>query len=100
MDIFSHDLLTTAEAAKIMGLKVNTLEIWRVRGTGPTHVKLGDGIRAPVRYRRSELMDWIEKHHFASTSASSVAGTRNRPRPVEVVNVPCAPNAPWLKSNA
>ena len=38
------DLLTTAETAAILGLKINTLEIWRVYGKGPVYVKMGDGL--------------------------------------------------------
>jgi len=46
-----NDMLTTAEAAQLLGLAKSTLNKWRVYGTGPTFIKLG---RA-VRYRRSDL---------------------------------------------
>jgi len=49
------DFITTKQAADFLGLRANTMEIWRLRGTGPRFVKLG---RA-VRYRLSDLEDYI-----------------------------------------
>ena len=34
-------LLNTAEAAEILGLKPNTMEIWRSHGRGPSYKKIG-----------------------------------------------------------
>lgn len=48
--------LTTRQAAGLLGLKENTLEIWRHRGVGPNYCKLG---RA-VRYRADDLMAWVD----------------------------------------
>lgn len=99
-----EDLLTTAETAAILGIKINTLEIWRVHGKGPVYLKLGDGLRAHVRYRRADVVAWLERQLFASTSAHSAAlAAVKRPRVAEVTRrvVPApavAPNAPWLKS--
>ncbi len=56
--------MTTKEAAAFMGLRSNTLEIWRVRGTGPKFVKLG---RA-VRYRLPDIESYIESQLRSSTS--------------------------------
>lgn len=46
-------LLTTAEVADLLGVKPDTIESWRVRGTGPSlpWVKVG---RA-VRYRPTDV---------------------------------------------
>ncbi|WP_262476792.1 helix-turn-helix transcriptional regulator [Acinetobacter ursingii] len=35
------DLLTTKEAASLLGFKKNTLEIWRTKGKGPQFIKVG-----------------------------------------------------------
>ena len=97
------DLLTTAETAAILGLKINTLEIWRVYGKGPIYVKMGDGLRAAVRYRRSDVVAWIEGQLYASTSAHTAAlaaAKRPRPQAVRISPAPAVtPNAPWLKAN-
>jgi hypothetical protein len=97
------ELLTTAETAAILGVKNNTAEIWRVRGIGPVFIKMGDGIRAPVRYRRSDVIAWIEKRLYASTSAYTAALAAmpaQRNHITEVLRKPPAPNAPWGKANA
>jgi len=67
------DLLTTKEAATVLGVKPNTLEIWRTKGKGPPFLRLGDGPCAAVRYLRSALMEWLASRSFASTSAYSPA---------------------------
>ena len=70
-----NDLLDNEQTAALLGIKPNTLEIWRCRGKGPEFVKMGDTPQAPVRYQRSVLMDWLERRSFASTSAYAVAVT-------------------------
>lgn len=67
------DLLTSAETAALLGIKVNTLEIWRSKGNGPAFLKLGNAPQAPVRYLRSRVIEWLEKRLYASTSAYSAA---------------------------
>lgn len=62
------DALTTAEAAAMIGIKPNTLEIWRCKGKGPRFLKASDRKQAPVRYARAEVESWIEQHTFTSTS--------------------------------
>ncbi len=67
----STELLTSEEAAVLLGIKPNTLEIWRTKGKGPEFVKLGNAKQAPVRYIKSILVDWIAAQSFPSTSAYS-----------------------------
>lgn len=69
------DLLDNEQTAELLGIKPNTLEIWRCRGKGPEFVKMGDAPQAPVRYRRSVLMEWVAQRTFASTSAYSAAAS-------------------------
>lgn len=52
----SSPFLNSTEAARFLGLRKSTLEAWRCRGGGPAFVKFG---RA-VRYRLTDLNDWIE----------------------------------------
>ncbi|QZP07091.1 helix-turn-helix domain-containing protein [Caenibius sp. WL] len=67
------DLLTSAETAALLGIKTNTLEIWRTKGHGPAFLKLGTAPQAPVRYRPSEVTAWLEQRLYASTSAYTAA---------------------------
>ena len=49
------DLLTIAEAAKLLPAPVATLRYWRHRNTGPRSFRLG----RRVLYRRDDLHAWI-----------------------------------------
>ncbi|MEC5325285.1 helix-turn-helix transcriptional regulator [Aurantimonas sp. A3-2-R12] len=55
-------LISTSEAARLLGLSASTLEKWRfyrVPNTPPV-VRIG---RA-CRYRVTDLAEWIEQHRF------------------------------------
>ena len=58
-------LLMTTEAAFLAGLEPRTLEAKRLRGGGPLFVRIS--ARA-VRYRRKDLIDWIENRLVRTTS--------------------------------
>ncbi len=58
------DFLNTRQAADLIGLRPNTLELWRLRGTGPKYIKFG---RA-VRYRLTDLETYIQARTRTSTS--------------------------------
>jgi len=49
------NLITTPEAAALLGLNDRTLVKWRLRGEGPPHVRLG----ASVRYCPAALEKYI-----------------------------------------
>ena len=57
-------LLTEKEVAGALNLKVSTLQRWRWDGSGPPYVKLG----AAVRYRRSDILAFVEANERNSTS--------------------------------
>lgn len=81
-DLDLNDLLDNEQTAALLGIKPNTLEIWRCKSKGPEFVKMGNTPQAPVRYRRSALADWLARQSFASTSAYSqtaVSGARRPP---------------------
>lgn len=76
-----EDLLDNEQTAALLGIKPNTLEIWRGKSKGPEFVKMGDTSQAPVRYQRSAIMVWLARQSFASTSAySPAARTSAKPR--------------------
>jgi hypothetical protein len=58
------DLLTETEAAQLRRQSVRTLQAERVRGGGCPFVKLGRS----VRYRRGDVLRFIESNVKASTS--------------------------------
>jgi hypothetical protein len=61
-------LLFTVEAAYIAGLSPRTLEKARVAGGGCQFIALGCGSRRAIRYRRRDVLAWIEQHVRLSTS--------------------------------
>lgn len=58
--------LTPPEAAEYLGQKPTTLEIQRCTGKGPRFYKLG---RNAVRYKRSDLDEYLSSDPHNSTSA-------------------------------
>lgn len=71
------ELLDNEQTAALLGIKPNTLEIWRTKGKGPSFVKFGKTKQAPIRYQRAVVMSWIDGQSFASTSSYSDAALRN-----------------------
>lgn len=72
-----NDLLDNEQTATLLGIKPNTLEIWRTKGKGPAFIKLGQAKQAPIRYRRSVVTRWLDEQSFASTSGYSEGALRN-----------------------
>jgi predicted DNA-binding transcriptional regulator AlpA len=62
------DVSTTEQVASFTGFKVNTFEIWRLKGKGPKFIKLGNSKQSPVRYLRADVEAWLAGRKFASTS--------------------------------
>ena len=60
-------LLNNDQTAELLGLKPNTLEIWRLQGKGPRFRKIGRN----VRYAESDVLAWLDTHTFTSTSQQS-----------------------------
>jgi len=61
-------LITEHEAAAFLGYSVRALQNWRVRGGGPKFVKVS---KRSIRYRRRDLIDFIDAHTVASTSQTA-----------------------------
>ncbi|MBD3678668.1 MAG: helix-turn-helix domain-containing protein [Rhodobacteraceae bacterium] len=58
-------LMDEREAANLLCYSVRALQNWRHRGGGPRFVKVSG---RSVRYRRRDLLAWIEEHTIANTS--------------------------------
>jgi excisionase family DNA binding protein len=56
------EVLTPAEAAEYLRYPIETLRMWRYRGTGPRYFRAGNH----VRYRRAALDRWIEERERES----------------------------------
>ena len=53
-----EDLLTCSQAAELFGVKDQTLAAWRHKGTGPSYIKIGSG----VRYKLSAIYEFIDQN--------------------------------------
>lgn len=62
-------LLTTKEAAPLVGVRPKTLENWRVLGRGPVHIRAG----TRVAYDVADIEAWKASHRVTSTSQSVAA---------------------------
>jgi predicted DNA-binding transcriptional regulator AlpA len=60
-------LLTEKDVAATLGLQPATLRNWRVKGEGPPFVRLS---RRAVRYRRTDVDQWLASRVRRSTSAT------------------------------
>jgi len=65
LDQDPDELMLEEAAARFLKVAPKTLATWRFTGQGPFFVKLS---RRCVRYRRKDLIDWVEKKIKASTS--------------------------------
>jgi len=61
-------LLTTKQAAEMLGLSPNTLNQWRHDGRSPRFRKLGKA----VRYLESDLLEYIEQKSRSATSRQNL----------------------------
>lgn len=64
---YYDSLLNERDAADFLGYSVRALQNWRVRGGGPKYMKAA----RTVRYRRGDLISWVEAHLRASTSSAA-----------------------------
>ena len=69
---FTHrELLTSAQAAKYLGVNYQWLAQARMRGESPTFIKYGNAQNAPVRYDISDLHTWLDHRRFGSTAEAA-----------------------------
>jgi predicted DNA-binding transcriptional regulator AlpA len=59
-----ESLETEREAADFLGVTTRALQKWRVTGTGPSFVRISGRC---VRYRRRDLVAWVEARLRSST---------------------------------
>ena len=69
-----NNVLTTQEAAQVLGLAVTTLCKYRCFGGGPRYLKIG---KKSVRYRMSDLTTWLDRLEACSTSDYTKRSMKN-----------------------
>lgn len=63
-----QDMLSTPQAAQLIGVAVKTLENWRTLGRGPEFVKAG----GRVVYDPADIQTWKSARRVKSTSANLI----------------------------
>ena len=58
-------LLTERQLAEELGYTPRALQQWRRAGTGPKFVRVS---ARSIRYRRRDVLEWLEEHTRTSTS--------------------------------
>ena len=66
-------LLTEKGAADFLDLTTRCLQAWRCRGGGPRFVKISSRC---IRYRRSDLLDWVQERLRSDTSETNKEGAQ------------------------
>ncbi|MBM9621799.1 helix-turn-helix transcriptional regulator [Streptomyces zhihengii] len=64
-------VLTTRQVAEEYGFAPQTLANWRWKGEGPSFIRIGNGVGAQVRYRRSAVETWLDKHTVQTGGAAA-----------------------------
>lgn len=90
----SRELLTNILAAARIGIKANTLEIWRTKGKGPSFIKLDPSSpRSPVRYDPCSIEKWLNERVCTNTSQY---GNHQTPLPDRTCSSPQTPQDEML----
>jgi predicted DNA-binding transcriptional regulator AlpA len=71
-------LLSSEEAAAVLGVKPKTLRVWRWRGSGPPFVRLGDSEHSRAAYRQADIDAWAAARTFRSTTAEAASRGQGR----------------------
>ncbi len=67
------ELINEAQASTTLKVSPRTLQAWRVRGCGPTFIKVGRS----VRYRIGDLHEFVKRNVHQSTSEDSYRAKAN-----------------------
>jgi hypothetical protein len=65
-------LLKPAEAARILGVTVKQMAIWRSKGGGPRFVRISHKV---VMYRHQTLLEWAREREFGSAHEARLSRT-------------------------
>lgn len=65
-------IISSHDAAALIGVTPATLRFWRCKGKGPRFIKLGQSKQAGVCYDPADIEAWKAARKFASTSAATV----------------------------
>ncbi len=56
------EYLSPKEASKLLGVSTHLLQKWRSFGVGMPYVKLGQSNSSVIRYKKSDLMKFLDEN--------------------------------------
>ncbi len=65
--------MTTVQVAKVLGVKPQTVRLWRLRGDGPRYVRVAAN---RVMYRVADVEAWEASRVHSNTSEETAARKR------------------------
>ena len=68
-----ESLLTGADVAKLIGVNINTLAVWRHHGKHLPFIKIGRS----VRYKYSDVLAYIDDRTYCETLKNDIQGGEN-----------------------
>lgn len=68
----SFRLISTAEAAQMLGIQPQTLRVWRLKGIGPRYRRIGSSVHGRACYLPADIDEWVKQNRFDSTSQETV----------------------------
>jgi hypothetical protein len=66
VDVSAEDWLTPTEAGALAKVATQTLANWRASKIGPPYTKLSTGRAGRVRYRRRDVLRWLDEREAAA----------------------------------
>jgi len=70
-------VVSSTEAAQMLGISPRTLANWRVQGRGPAYVRIGKN-RSPILYRVGDIESWLESRLIDGKSKGKTSGVARR----------------------
>ena len=65
LEIREGALVTTDEAARLIGVASQSLRAWRIRNCGPAFIKQGRN----VRYHLDDINVWLNRNRFETSNS-------------------------------
>ena len=67
-------LLTPTAVAHLLGIRMQSLRVRRMRGQGPPYIRLGSGLNSRVAYPEEDFLQWLAaRPRYLGTMQEKVA---------------------------
>lgn len=80
LSAYPHQYCDEKTAAELTGLSRAWFSSKRWSGGGPPYTKMGGGKRGAIRYKVSDLFEWLERHKIENTSQNPEPNRPSRTR--------------------